>query len=147
VKNSQKQEEFGQFTDKTVHGIMTTQLVVVFYLVLLGFMFPILRYKLVVFLKKKTRINKMTAEQFTYWLQGFFELSGATTLNEEQVKILKEHLGLVVKKVTPSTLPSNTITIYGGNGFDAAKPLGTVKDWTTITADNKVMDIKTELTC
>ena len=101
-----------------------------------------------------------------YWLNGFFELSGATTLNEEQVKILKEHLGLVVKKVTPSTLPSNTITIYGGNGFDAAKPITTIPqqvyiptvqtvptvspplEWTiTTTADNKVMDIKTELTC
>jgi len=89
----------------------------------------------------------MSPENLIYWLNGFFELSGATTLNEAQVKILKEHLGLVVKKVTPSTLPSNTITIYGGNGFDAAKPLGTAKDWTTITADNKAMDIKTELTC
>ena len=107
----------------------------------------------------------MTAEQFTYWLQGYFELSGATTLNEAQVKILKEHLGLVVKKVTPSTLPSNTITIYGGNGFDAAKPITTIPqqvyvpavqtvptvspplNWNVITADNKVMDAKTELTC
>ena len=109
----------------------------------------------------------MTAEQLVYWLNGYFELSGATTLNEAQVKMLKEHLGLVVKKVTPSTLPSNTITIYGGNGFDAAKPITTIPqqvyiptvqvvpdvvkppvEWTvTSTADNKVMDIKTELTC
>ena len=98
----------------------------------------------------------MTAEQLTYWLQGFFELSGATTLNEAQVKILKEHLGLVVKKVTP-----NTVTIIGGQGVgydpkpiyiptvqvvqDAVKP---PVDWTiTTTADNKMMDIKTELTC
>ena len=44
----------------------------------------------------------MTAEQFTYWLQGFFELSGTTTLNEQQVKILKEHIALVLNKVTPS---------------------------------------------
>ena len=102
------------------------------------------------------RENKMTAEQLTYWLQGFFELSGATTLNEAQVKILKEHLGLVVKKVTP-----NTVTIVGGQGIgydpnpiyiptvqlvqDVVKP---PVDWTiTSTADNKVMDIKTELTC
>jgi hypothetical protein len=109
----------------------------------------------------------MTAEQLTYWLQGFFELSGATALNEAQVKILKEHLGLVVKKVTPSTMPSNTITIYGGNGFEPAKPITNIPqpvytprvqvipdvvkppvEWTvTSTADNKVMDIKTELTC
>jgi hypothetical protein len=109
----------------------------------------------------------LSPENLMYWLNGFFELSGATTLNEAQVKILKEHLGLVVKKVTPSTMPSNTITIYGGNGFEPAKPItnipqqvyiptlqvvqDTVKppvDWTiTTTADNKVMDIKTELTC
>ena len=108
----------------------------------------------------------MSPENLMYWLNGFFELSGATTLNEEQVKILKEHLGLVVKKVTPSTMPSNTITIYGGNGFDAAKPITTIPqqvyiptvqtvptvspplEWTvTSTTDNKVLDIKTELTC
>jgi len=109
----------------------------------------------------------MSPENLIYWLNGFFELSGATTLNEEQVKILKEHLGLVVKKVTPSTLPSNTITIYGGNGFEPAKPITNIPqqvyiptvqvvpdvvkppvEWTvTSTADNKVMDIKTELTC
>ena len=98
----------------------------------------------------------MTAEQFTYWLQGYFELSGATTLNEAQVKVIKEHLSLVLKKVTP-----NTVTIVGGQsvGYDPT-PIciptvqvvqDTVKlplEWTvTTTADNKVMDIKTELTC
>ena len=109
----------------------------------------------------------MTAEQLTYWLQGFFELSGATTLNEEQVKILKEHLGLVVKKVTPNTMPSNTITIYGGNGFEPAKPITNIPqqvyiptvqvvpdalkppvDWTiTSTTDLKNLDLKTISIC
>ena len=46
--------------------------------------------------------NNPTA--FIYWLQGFFELSGATTLNEEQVKVIKEHIALVLHKVTPSKL-------------------------------------------
>ena len=45
----------------------------------------------------------MTTEQFTYWLQGYFELSGASTLNEQQVKIIKEHIALVLKKQT--TIP------------------------------------------
>jgi hypothetical protein len=47
----------------------------------------------------------MTPENFAYWLNGFFELSGVETLNEQQVAIVKEHLSLVFTKVTKS--PSN----------------------------------------
>ena len=50
----------------------------------------------------------MTSEQLVYWLNGFFELSGATTLNEQQVQVIKEHLALVLTKVTPSTVGSGT---------------------------------------
>ena len=46
----------------------------------------------------------MTSEQLVYWLNGFFEISGATTLNEQQVQVIKEHLALVLHKVTPSTI-------------------------------------------
>lgn len=42
----------------------------------------------------------MTPEQFTYWLQGFTEISG-TEPTKEQWQIIKDHLGLVFKKVTP----------------------------------------------
>jgi hypothetical protein len=44
----------------------------------------------------------MTAEHFTYWLQGFFELSDVKTLDQKQVKIIKDHLNLVYNKVTPN---------------------------------------------
>ena len=50
--------------------------------------------------------NNPTA--FIYWLQGFFELSGATSLNEEQVKVIKEHIALVLHKVTPSSVGTDT---------------------------------------
>lgn len=43
----------------------------------------------------------MTTEQFTYWLNGFFEISDAKTLNEKQIKIIKDHLSLVLDKQTP----------------------------------------------
>ena len=43
----------------------------------------------------------MTTEQFTIWLQGFFELSEEKTLSEKQVTIIKDHLALVFEKVTP----------------------------------------------
>lgn len=51
----------------------------------------------------------MSSQDFAYWLQGFFELSGTTTLNEEQVKVLKEHLALVLKKQTHNTVSSTLI--------------------------------------
>ena len=43
----------------------------------------------------------MTPENFTYWLQGFFEISDAKKLDETQVQIIKDHLDLVFNKVTP----------------------------------------------
>ena len=47
-------------------------------------------------------------KSFAFWLTGFFELSGATTLNEQQVQVIKEHLALVMTKVTPSTVTPQT---------------------------------------
>jgi hypothetical protein len=43
----------------------------------------------------------MTPEQFTYWLQGFMEISNPTTLDEKQTQIIKDHLALVFDKQTP----------------------------------------------
>lgn len=54
--------------------------------------------------------NNPTA--FLYWLQGFFELSGATTLNEQQVQVIKEHIALVLTKVTPSSVGTPIIYPY-----------------------------------
>lgn len=48
----------------------------------------------------------MTAEQFVYWLQGYFEIAGlrpetGCTLTNEQVKQIMQHLALVFNKQTP----------------------------------------------
>lgn len=43
----------------------------------------------------------MEALQFVYWLQGALELTQLKELNEAQVKIVQDHLNLVLKKVTP----------------------------------------------
>lgn len=42
----------------------------------------------------------MTPENFTYWLQGYFELSDSNNLSKEQVEVIKEHLALVLSKQT-----------------------------------------------
>ena len=43
----------------------------------------------------------MTPEQFTYWLQGFLEVTNAKSVTEEQLQVIKDHLVTVFKKVTP----------------------------------------------
>lgn len=42
----------------------------------------------------------MTAEQFTYWLQGYAELNDAPP-SEQQWQAIRDHLALVFNKVTP----------------------------------------------
>lgn len=44
---------------------------------------------------------RLEADQFAYWLQGFFEMANPTTLDERQVQIIKDHLALVFNKATP----------------------------------------------
>lgn len=54
----------------------------------------------------------MTPENFVYWLQGYFELNDAAGagissvipgqfLNRDQIKVIKDHLNLVLEKKTP----------------------------------------------
>ena len=50
----------------------------------------------------------MTAEQFTYWLQGFMEIGNPDNLSTEETQIIKDHLALVFNKQTP--IPQVNIT-------------------------------------
>lgn len=43
----------------------------------------------------------MTERDFIYWLQGFLELSNASSMTPEQIKMIKDHLALVMNKATP----------------------------------------------
>ena len=58
----------------------------------------------------------MTPEQFCYWLQGFFELSGQTSLTDEQVEMVKKHLQTVFINVTgdPSRLNEALQKVFPG---------------------------------
>lgn len=52
----------------------------------------------------------MNERDFCYWLQGYFELNGTRELSAKQVEIVREHLQLVLNKVTnaPVDLSSRT---------------------------------------
>lgn len=43
----------------------------------------------------------MTATEFCYWLRGFVELAEPRGMSERQVKIMNDHLDLVLRKETP----------------------------------------------
>ncbi len=50
----------------------------------------------------------MSPENFVYWLQGFFEITGsAPALTESQTKMVKEHLEYVFRSM-PEKLPQHT---------------------------------------
>jgi hypothetical protein len=65
----------------------------------------------------------MSPESFTFWLQGFVELGGKKP-NDQQWQMIKEHLALVFKKVTPTTYCASVLDericsqIQQGSGID-----------------------------
>jgi len=64
--------------------------------------------------------DTMTERDFVYWLKGFFELTQADKIDKKQMKMIKEHLDLVMYKVTP---PLTTTT----TSFDMPKlDMGTI---------------------
>jgi hypothetical protein len=96
----------------------------------------------------------MTAEQFTYWLQGFMEICNPETLDESQTQIIKDHLKLVFDKKTPD----RTITMPGTTTPLAPMPTTPYPKWQephwqpnplTITCDdnNNFPDLMTTPLC
>jgi len=45
------------------------------------------------------KADSMTPRDFTYWLQGFMELTEAKSLDEKQTAMVNQHLALVFEKV------------------------------------------------
>lgn len=63
----------------------------------------------------------MTTRDFCYWLQGFFELNGMmlnTTLNPDQVKVIKNHLNMVflhdIDPQAPKDQQAKLNSLHGG---------------------------------
>ena len=64
--------------------------------------------------------EKMTPEQFTYWLQGFMEMAEPEKLSKKQLSMIKDHLALVFKKKTPDY----NITVSESTEQISVPPLG-----------------------
>ncbi len=68
-------------------------------------------------------VNKIEPEQFIYWLKGFLDLSNATSINETQLNMIKQHLRFVVA----DTITTQTTTITGtGSATSTPKPPGRI---------------------
>jgi len=70
--------------------------------------------------------ERVTPENFCYWLQGFFELQTPKrpekiSLNDDQVKMIEDHLKSVFAPATVSTHPGLTFT-YPGPGDPVIGP-------------------------
>lgn len=52
----------------------------------------------------------MNSIDFCYWLQGYFEISGQTTITEKQAEVIKNHLNLVFKHEIDPLRESQTTT-------------------------------------
>lgn len=74
----------------------------------------------------------MTSLDFVYWLNGALELMDPKQLNETQIKIIKDHISLVLTKVTPAT-----ITLPGTGGQPMIPPPFTV----TCDHKNPLLDL------
>jgi hypothetical protein len=53
----------------------------------------------------------MTPNDFVYWLQGFMEIANPTKLDAAQTQVIKDHLSLVLNKVTPDRATSGAVWI------------------------------------
>lgn len=62
----------------------------------------------------------MSPEIFTYWLQGFVELTETDSISDKQWLVIKDHLKLVFDKKTPD----RSVEI---------KPTITPTDWTKLS--------------
>lgn len=59
----------------------------------------------------------MNPINFVYWLQGFLEIGDPKSLNEVQIQEIRNHISLVLTKITPYT------SIQDGKLCEAAETL------------------------
>jgi len=74
----------------------------------------------------------MYSQDFCYWLQGYFEISGAKELDEKQIEIIKNHLNLVFKhEIDPQHEgdPQKLQNIHDGKAESAATLMPGKQGW------------------
>ena len=76
----------------------------------------------------------MNSIDFCYWLQGHFEISETTELNEKQVEIIKNHLNLVFKHEIDGMYEKDKLQDVHDGTANTSKP----PHWLTPGNDTKI---------
>lgn len=66
----------------------------------------------------------MTEREFVYWLQGFLEIANPEKIGATKIQIIRDHLDLVLKKVTPNRRESSPSGMSLGEqlSFELSRP-------------------------
>ena len=62
-------------------------------------------------LKRDKGYDSMTAENFIFWLQGFMEIANPEIITKEQIQEIRNHISLVLQKVTPQVVYPNSLNL------------------------------------
>ena len=92
----------------------------------------------------------MTSKDFVYWMQGMFELTDVTTLNEKQVNLIKNHIKLVfLYDIDPSYSDDPAVQQLLKNVHAGKKPMdGISKDITKVDKKtNKYQEMDDKIRC
>lgn len=66
----------------------------------------------------------MSSVQFCFWLQGFFEMTNATTMTPQQVELVKKHLAMVfIHEIDPSFPEEQQEALNAAHGQSPAEGL------------------------
>jgi YesN/AraC family two-component response regulator len=86
----------------------------------------------------------MQSREYTYWLQGFFELTDATTLTAKQIDLLERHLQLVFKYEIDPEIPTAAAVEKEKSLFDFDAFNKTVEAMKAIDEHEKQKQSRTE---
>jgi hypothetical protein len=59
----------------------------------------------------------MTEKDFVVWLHGYLEISGAKTLGEQELQVIKDHLNKFFIKVTPDRQSQKNVLDKDRNNY------------------------------
>ena len=64
----------------------------------------------------------MQSRDFCFWLQGFFEIANPQELDQQQTKIIRQHLALVFRHEIDPSMPDPTGELQKIHDFGTGSP-------------------------
>jgi hypothetical protein len=71
----------------------------------------------------------MTEKDFVVWLHGYLEISGAKTLGEQELQVIKDHLNKFFIKVTPDRQSQKNVLDKDRNNYPSWPDFPNWPEW------------------